>query len=330
MKGLLVFLLLAARAGALDLPLGSLRLPAGFHIAIFADTVPGARSLALGAAGTVFVGTRGEGRVYALVDRDGDGRAEGVHVIASGLKQPNGVAFRGGSLYVAEIGRVLRFDGIEERLERPPQPVVVSEGFPTDAHHGWKFIRFGPDGLLYVPVGVPCNICLRDDERYGSIMRMKPDGSGLEVFARGVRNSVGFDWQPGTGDLWFTDNGRDYLGDNAPPDELNRASRPGQHFGFPFVHGSTARTTAPRSSRYRRASWGPTSRPSACAFTGEGSFPQPTGGRSSSRSTGRGTGRLRSATGSAWCASTTAGRCRTRPLPRDGSRAAAPGGDPWI
>jgi len=230
-------LLMTARAGALDLPLETIRLPAGFRISVFSDGVPGARSLALGARGTVFVGTRAEGRVYALVDSDRDGRAEAVHVIASGLRQPNGVAFRDGALYVAEINRVLRFDSIESRLERPPAAVVVSEKFPSDVHHGWKFIRFGPDGLLYVPVGVPCNICLRDDERFGTIMRMRPDGGGLEVFARGVRNTVGFDWNPASGDLWFTDNGRDYLGDDVPPDELNRASRPGEHFGFPFVHG---------------------------------------------------------------------------------------------
>jgi glucose/arabinose dehydrogenase len=113
----------------------------------------------------------------------------------------------------------------------------VSDAFPGDAHHGWKFIAFGPDGMLYVPVGAPCNICLRSDPRYGTIMRMRPDGSGLEVYARGVRNSVGFDWDPATGALWFTDNGRDYLGDNEPPDELNRVTRPGESFGFPFVHG---------------------------------------------------------------------------------------------
>ncbi len=234
----LALLLLAARAEA-DLPLDSVRLPPGFHISLFAAAVPGARSLALGARGTVFVGTQTEGRVYALVDSDGDGRAERTYVIASGLRTPNGVAFREGALYVAEISRMLRFDAIEDRLERPPAPVVVSDAFPSDTHHGWKFIAFGPDGMLYVPVGVPCNICLRSDERYGTIMRMKPDGSGLEAYARGVRNSVGFDWDPATGDLWFTDNGRDYLGDDAPPDELNHASRPGQSFGFPFVHGKS-------------------------------------------------------------------------------------------
>ncbi len=239
MRALLLSLALvaAARASGGDLPLETIRLPEGFHIAVFAEGVAGARSLALGERGTVFVGTRGEGRVYALTDTDQDGRADRVRVIASGLRQPNGVAFRNGALYVAEISRVLRFDAVEERLDRPPAPVIVNASFPADAHHGWKFIRFGPDGLLYVPIGMPCNVCLPDDQRYGTIMRMRPDGGGLEIFARGVRNTVGFDWQPGSGDLWFTDNGRDNLGDDVPPDELNRASRPGQHFGFPFVHG---------------------------------------------------------------------------------------------
>ncbi len=232
----LALLLLAARAEA-DLPLDSIRLPPGFRISLFAAGIPGARSLALGARGTVFVGTQAEGRVYALVDSNGDGRADRSTVIASGLRTPNGVAFRDGALYVAEISRVLRFDGIEDRLDRPPAPVVVTDRLPSDAHHGWKFIAFGPDGMLYLNVGAPCNVCLRPDERYASIMRMRPDGGGLEVYAHGVRNSVGFDWDPATRDLWFTDNGRDYLGDDAPPDELNHATRPGESFGFPFVHG---------------------------------------------------------------------------------------------
>jgi glucose/arabinose dehydrogenase len=215
-----------------------IRLPPGFHIGVYAYPVPGARSLALGAKGTVFVGTRGEGKVYALSDRDGDGRAEAVVTIAEGLNSPNGVAFRGGALYVAEISRVIRFDDVENRLERPPTPATVNDTFPRDEHHGWKFIRFGPDGKLYVPVGAPCNVCERSDERYASIMRMNADGSGLEIFARGVRNTVGFDWHPETGELWFTDNGRDWMGDNKPPDELNRAPKAGLNFGFPYIHGA--------------------------------------------------------------------------------------------
>lgn len=218
--------------------LGDIRLSEGFSVDYFARDVPGARSLAVGPDGIVFVGTRSEGKVYAVVDRNGDGKGDEVIVIAAGLDSPNGVAFHGGSLYVAEIGRVIRFDDIAKRLNNPPQPVVVNDAFPKEGHHGWKFIRFGPDGRLYVPVGAPCNNCERKDEpRFASITRMKPDGSNLEIFARGIRNSVGFDWNPATGELWFTDNGRDWLGNDRPPDELNRAPAGGLHFGYPYRHG---------------------------------------------------------------------------------------------
>ena len=216
--------------------LSLIRLPDGFSISLYASHVPNARSLALGEGGTVFVGTRSEGSVYALVDGDGDNKAEKVVRLADGLFAPNGVAFRDGALYVAEIHRILRFDDIEARLDNPPQPVVVNGGLPTDRWHGWKFIGFGPDGKLYVPVGAPCNVCTRADERYASLLRMNADGSAVEVFARGIRNTVGFDWHPHTGELWFTDNGRDNLGDDVPPDELNRAPQAGLHFGFPYCH----------------------------------------------------------------------------------------------
>ena len=177
------------------------------------------------------------GKVYAIVDRNRNNRADEVITVARGLRMPNGVAFRGGALYVGEVSRVLRYDNIEARLSNPPTPVVVNDTFPGDRHHGWKFIRFGPDGQLYVPVGAPCNVCERSDGHYALIMRMNPDGTGLEVFARGVRNTVGFDWHPETKTLWFTDNGRDWLGDDVPPDELNHAARKGLHFGFPYCHG---------------------------------------------------------------------------------------------
>ena len=221
------------------LRLSSLTLPPGFAISVYADNVPNARSLALGPGGTVFVGTRTAGNVYALIDANKDQKADDVLTLATGLTMPNGVAVRNGALYVAEVSRILRFDNIEASLRRPPAPVVVHDALPTDQHHGWKFIAFGPDGYLYVPVGAPCNVCERDDPRYASILRMKPDGSGLEVFASGVRNTVGFDWHPGTNDLWFTDNGRDLLGDDLPPDELNRAPAKGRHFGFPYCHAGT-------------------------------------------------------------------------------------------
>jgi len=218
-------------------PLSEIDLPPGFTINVYAANLPGARSLTLGEKGTVFVGSRGEGTVYAVVDRNNDGVADETFVVARGLRSPNGVAFRDGALYVAEIGRVLRFDRIEEQLRHPPPPVVVSDAFPQASHHGWKFIRFGPDSKLYVPVGAPCNVCEEAAPRFASIMRMNPDGSALEIFASGVRNTVGFDWHPVTGELWFTDNGRDWLGDNLPPDELNRAPRAGLHFGFPYRYG---------------------------------------------------------------------------------------------
>ncbi|MEE9539722.1 MAG: sorbosone dehydrogenase family protein [candidate division NC10 bacterium] len=223
-------------SGNQDLPLNKIRLPDGFEISIYASDVPGARSMAVGPNGTLFVGTR-VGKVYAIVDRNRNNRTDEVITVARGLRMPNGVAFRGGALYVGEVSRVLRYDNIEARLSNPPTPVVVNDTFPGDRHHGWKFIRFGPDGQLYVPVGAPCNVCERSDGHYALIMRMNPDGTGLEVFARGVRNTVGFDWHPETKTLWFTDNGRDWLGDDVPPDELNHSPRKGLHFGFPYCHG---------------------------------------------------------------------------------------------
>jgi glucose/arabinose dehydrogenase len=226
--------LVSACHGA-EINLQRIKLPPGFAIEVFARNIPGARSLALGAKGTLFVGTRGEGKVYAV--RNGGTPQAEVITLAKGLNMPNGVAFRNGSLYVAEVSRVLRFDGIEDKLSGPPQPVLVSSGFPDKKDHGWKFIRFGPDGKLYVPVGAPCNICESKDPRFATIMRMSPGGKNLEIFASGVRNTVGFDWHPNSHELWFTDNGRDRMGDDIPPDELNRASKPGLHFGYPYWHG---------------------------------------------------------------------------------------------
>jgi glucose/arabinose dehydrogenase len=219
---------------------GDLTLPPGFHIGVYADAVPNARQMALGPDGVVFVGSRSEGKVYAVVDRDGDARADVVHVLAQGLDNPSGVAFRDGALYVAAVSRILRFPDVARDLAHPPAPEVVSDAFPTEAHHGWKFTAFGPDGRLYVPVGAPCNICPTSG-LHATITRL-PLGRGRpEIVARGVRNSVGFDFQPGTGELWFTDNGRDWLGDDQPPDELNRLTGIGQHFGFPYCHGRDLR-----------------------------------------------------------------------------------------
>jgi len=216
--------------------LDAIRLPPGFKIEAYAADVPGARSMTLGPDNLLFVGTRGGGKVYAVTDPDGDRSADETIVLASGLRSPNGVAWHKGNLYVAEIGRILRFDGIAGSLRRPPKPVILYEGYPEESHHGWKFIAVGPDEKLYVPVGAPCNICDPGDP-YASITRINLDGSGFEIVCRGVRNTVGFDWEPGTGNLWFTDNGRDWLGDDKPSDELNKASRTGLHFGFPYFHG---------------------------------------------------------------------------------------------
>jgi glucose/arabinose dehydrogenase len=215
-------------------PLERLKLPPGFVAEVFAEGVKDARSMALGDKGTLFVGTRTDGRVYAI--RHDGRKATEVLTLASGLNMPNGVAFRDGALYLAEVSRVWRYDAIESQLPKPAKPTLLYDKFPSDRHHGWKFIRFGPDGWLYVPVGAPCNICEKADP-YSSITRLKPDGSAMEVYARGVRNSVGFDWDPRTQELWFTDNGRDMMGDDVPPDELNHAPRAGLHFGYPYCHG---------------------------------------------------------------------------------------------
>jgi glucose/arabinose dehydrogenase len=231
-----LFIAGAATARGADLPLEGIKLPKGFAIELVAR-VPGAREMALGPKGTLFVGSIDGGKVYAVTRSSGG--AATVRTIASGLNRPVGVAVRDGNLYVSAVSRILRFDGIEDRLDHPPAPMVVSDRFPSDAQHGWKFIAFGPDGKLYVPVGAPCNICEPDPDRYALIARMNPDGSGLEVYARGLRNSVGFDWDPRTRELWFTNNGRDYLGDDAPPDTLHHAPKPGLNFGYPYCHAGT-------------------------------------------------------------------------------------------
>jgi len=214
-----------------------LHVPAGFTLSIFADNLPNARSLALGDNGTVFVGTGSEGAVYAVQDSNSDGIADKSYVIASHLYMPNGVAYRDDSLYVAEVNRIIRFGRITQQLTNPPKPVVVYDQFPSEQHHGWKYLRFGPDNKLYTSVGAPCNICEPEQPIYSSLVRLNADGSGFEMLARGIRSSVGFDWQPETNALFFTDNGRDYLGDDLPPDELNQWTTTGEHFGFPYCHG---------------------------------------------------------------------------------------------
>ena len=234
-----MMLCLTLNVSALAAPIAAERLqvPKGFQIELLTDAVPNARGMTLGrfaqGKGVVYVGSMREGAVYAVELEDG--RALKVHTVAAGLALPTGVAYRGGQLYVSAVSRILRFDGIDDRLANPPAPKVVTDRLPSESHHGAKFIGFGPDGLLYVAVGAPCNVCV-PDAAHGNIQRMKADGSAAEIVARGVRNSVGFDWSPVDRALWFSDNGRDMLGDDLPSDELNRVQTPGQHFGFPYCH----------------------------------------------------------------------------------------------
>lgn len=216
-----------------DLDLAEISLPPGFSIEIWTDKVPNARSMALGENGIVFVATRRAGRVYAVVPSGNS--APTVLTIAEGLKMPNGVAFHDGDLYVAENHRITRYSDIGSRLSNVPDPEIIIDTLPTESHHGWRYIDFGPDGKLYVAIGAPCNVC--DREGFANITRMNADGSGQEIVANGIRNSVGFTWHPETGELWFTDNGRDMLGDDIPAGELNLAARDGMHFGFPYCHG---------------------------------------------------------------------------------------------
>lgn len=220
-----------------EIQLDKIVLPDGFKIEVYAN-VPNARSMVLSESGTLFVGNRGEDKVYAVRDLDGDNIGEKVDIIDKGLKMPNGVALKDGDLYVAEVSRILKYENIEANLNNPPKAKVVYDDYPTETHHGWKYIAFGPDGLLYVPVGAPCNICFRDDNAiYASITRIDVENPKPEIVASGIRNTVGFDWDPKTGKLWFTDNGRDMMGDDIPPCELNVVSGENQHFGYPFCHG---------------------------------------------------------------------------------------------
>lgn len=315
--------------------LSAISLPRGFSIALYADSVPDARSLALGDRGTVFVGSRGAGTVYALSDTNRDGRADEVIPLLRGLDTPNGVAFRNGALYVALVSRILRYDSIEQRLRNPPPPVVITDRLPTEAHHGWRYIGVGPDAWLYVASGAPCNICTPPGEQFAAILRMRPrTGAQPQVFARGVRNSVGFDWHPRTHELWFTDNGRDWLGPDEPPDELNRAPVIGLHFGFPFCHGGT--TLDPEFGKGRRcADYVPPS--AASALTSRRWACDSTRGRCSrwsiavrySPNTDPGTESSPWATGSRSCGWKTAGRSPMPRLRKVGCAAARAGDGPW-
>ena len=215
-----------------ELRVDKLRLPPGFKVEVWAHGINNARAMTWGDKGTLFVGSRVAGNVYAIVDRGGKRE---VKVIAKGLNLPNGVAFRDGTLYIAEISRITKMVGIEDRLDNPPAMEVVYDILPRDPQHGWKYLAFGPDGKLYFNIGAPCNICVPPDT-HANISRVNADGSGFEYFARGVRNSVGFDWHPVTKELYFTTHGRDWLGDDVPSDRFDVAPMKGLHFGFPYCH----------------------------------------------------------------------------------------------
>jgi glucose/arabinose dehydrogenase len=211
-------------------------LPDGFNISLYAEDIENARSMCYSPEGTLYVGTRGLGTVYALRDTDGDNKVDEKYVLMEDANMPNGVAYRDGDLYVAEVSRVVKFSDIENNLSNPPTPEVVYDSYPTEEHHGWKYIAFGPDGKLYVPVGAPCNICESEDAVFNSITRLDVDSKEMEIVHRGVRNTVGFTWHPKTDKLWFTDNGRDWMGDDMPACELNMADNDNLHFGYPYCH----------------------------------------------------------------------------------------------
>lgn len=214
----------------------NINLPEGYKIELYADSVVGARSMSLSPSGTLFVGSMGEGNVYALKDTDGDFVVDKQYTLYSEGNMPNGVAFKDGDLYIAEVDRILKISDVESKLDNPGEPEVVFDEYPKDKHHGWKYIAFGPDDKLYVPVGAPCNICESENPIYTSITRLNTDGTGMEIVQTGIRNTVGFNWHPETNELWFTDNGGDMMGDDIPACELNRATKENMHFGYPYCH----------------------------------------------------------------------------------------------
>ncbi len=218
------------------LPLEKISLPAGFKISIYAEGVQNARSMTLSPKGTLFVGTRSDGNVYALEDTNGDHKVDRKHTLITGMNMPNGVAFRDADLFFAEVDKVWVWRDIESKLANPGKPELVYDQYPDKEHHGWKYIAFGPDGWLYIPVGAPCNICEPNEDIFASMTRFNVDTKQREIVARGIRNTVGFSWHPVTNELWFTDNGGDWLGDDMPACELNYAPRTGMHFGYPYCH----------------------------------------------------------------------------------------------
>lgn len=221
---------------SVELALKKLSLPPGFKISVYASNVDNARSIALSPSGILYVGNRSSNFVYALVDTDKDFKVDKKYTLHESKNMPNGVAFHNGDLYIAEVNRIIKFANIESKLDNPGDPEVIYDKYPTEEHHGWKYIAFGPDGKLYVPVGAPCNICESKDPIFNTITRINADGSDLEIVCKGVRNTVGFDWHPVDQSLWFTDNGRDLMGDEVPECELNHSTKKGEHFGYPYCH----------------------------------------------------------------------------------------------
>ena len=212
--------------------------PAGFALSVVTDEVPSARQMAITDSGLLFVGTMRGGRVFAVVLNDDWAKTPEIVTVATGLTMPTGLALQNGDLYVAALNRVLRFPNIASTFRHKPTPEVVTDALPDKRHHGWKYLLAGKDGHLFVPVGAPCNICLSDDARFASILRLDPATGETKLYAKGVRNSVGMALHPVTGELWFTDNGRDWLGDDSPPEEVNRVTKPGAHYGYPHIHGT--------------------------------------------------------------------------------------------
>lgn len=242
-KIILLLILIVSASNSWALPadhinrLKQLKLLPGFRISIFADNLPNARSMALGDNGVVYIATANKGKVYALQDKDNDGYAETQHILAQGLNFPNGLAYRNGNLYVGEISRITRYDGISGRLANPPIPKIIYDKLPSDRYHGLKYLRFGPDDKLYTAVGAPCNICNPIKPIFTSLVRMNANGTNFEILARGIRNTVGIDFNPVNNNLYFTDNGRDNMGDDTPQEEFNRWSgKIGEHFGYPYCH----------------------------------------------------------------------------------------------
>ncbi|OAN60466.1 sorbosone dehydrogenase [Balneola sp. EhC07] len=232
--------LIPEKSGPSSMSLGYLEAPAGFEVSVFAEGVTNARQMVMSDSGILYVGSRREGKVYAVVDNNNDFLADSVYTIIEGLRLPNGVAYKDGSLFVAEVSKIWRFDDIDQNYADSPEPVLVTDELPTEGHHGWKYIAFGPDDKLYVPIGAPCNICNHEEDNplFATLTKMNADGSEHEIVAKGIRNTVGFTWHPETGNIWFTDNGRDWLGDDIPPCELNEITGENQHFGYPYLHGN--------------------------------------------------------------------------------------------